>query len=82
MLVVALLTAGLLLTYRRLIFEGLVVAGYDTQTYFYPYWAAAFDALRSGRVPLWNPDLFMGRAVPGEPAGGCLLPAEPGCCWA
>lgn len=60
MLAVALLTAGLLLTYRRLIFEGLVVAGYDTQTYFYPYWAAAFDALRSGRIPLWNPDLFMG----------------------
>ena len=60
LLVAALLTAGLLLSYRRLIFEGLVVAGYDTQTYFYPYWAAAFDALRSGRIPLWNPDLFMG----------------------
>lgn len=60
MLVAALLTAGLLLSYRRLIFEGLVVAGYDTQTYFYPYWAAAFDALRSGRIPLWNQDLFMG----------------------
>ena len=60
LLVVALLTAGLLLSYRRLIFEGLVVAGYDTQTYFYPYWSVAFDALRSGRIPLWNPDLFMG----------------------
>ena len=60
LLVVALLTAGLLLSYRRLIFEGLVVAGYDTQTYFYPYWSVTFDALRSGRIPLWNPDLFMG----------------------
>lgn len=60
LLVVTLLTAGLLLTYRRLIFEGLVVAGYDTQTYFHPYWSVAFDALRSGRIPLWNPDLFMG----------------------
>ena len=60
MLVVALLTAGLLFSYRRLILEGLVVAGYDTQTYFYPYWSVAFDALRSGRIPLWNPDLFMG----------------------
>ncbi len=60
LLAVALLAAGLLLSYRRLIFEGLVVAGYDTQTYFYPYWSVAFDALRSGRIPLWNPDLFMG----------------------
>ncbi|MCY3749604.1 MAG: YfhO family protein [Chloroflexi bacterium] len=60
LLVVALLAAGLVLSYRRLIVEGLVMAGYDTQTYFYPYWAAAFDALRSGRIPLWNPDLFMG----------------------
>ena len=56
----ALLLAGLVLTYSRQIFEGLVVAGYDTQTYFYPYWAAAFDALRTARIPLWNPDLFMG----------------------
>ncbi len=60
MLAFALLTAGLLFTYSRLIFEGLVLAGYDTQTYFYPYWAVAFDALRSGRIPLWNPNLFMG----------------------
>lgn len=59
-LAAALLTVGLLVIYSRLIFEGLVVAGYDTQTYFYPYWAAAFDALRSGRIPLWNPALFMG----------------------
>lgn len=60
LLAAALLFVGLLLTYSRLIFEGLVVAGYDTQTYFYPYWAATFDGLRSGRIPLWNPDLFMG----------------------
>ena len=60
LLAAALLTAGVLLTYSRLIFEGLVVSGYDTQTYFYPYWAVAFDALRAGRIPLWNPDLFMG----------------------
>jgi hypothetical protein len=60
LLAAALLLVGLLLTYGRLIFEGLVVAGYDTQTYFYPYWAVVFDTLRSGRIPLWNPDLFMG----------------------
>ena len=67
LLAAALLTAGLLLTYSRLIFEGLVVAGYDTQTYFYPYWAVAFDALRGGRIPLWNPDLFMGAPLLANP---------------
>lgn len=60
LLAAVVLTAGLLFTYSRLVFEGLVLAGYDTQTYFYPYWAVAFDALREGRIPLWNPDLFMG----------------------
>ena len=60
LLAAALLLVGLLLTFSRQVFEGLVVAGYDTQTYFYPYWAAAFEALRSARIPLWNPDLFMG----------------------
>ncbi len=59
-LAAALLLTGLILTYSRQIFEGLVVAGYDTQTYFYPYWAAGFEALRTARIPLWNPDLFMG----------------------
>ena len=55
-----LLLATLLAIYVRLIFQGLVLAGYDVQTYFYPYWAYTFEALRAGRPPLWNPHLFMG----------------------
>ena len=39
---------------------GRVLAGGDIFTYFYPYWAAAARALRAGRLPLWNPYLFMG----------------------
>ena len=39
---------------------GRVLAGGDLFTYFYPYWAEASRALRAGRVPLWNPYLFMG----------------------
>ena len=57
---IVLLLLGLLLIYSRLIFEGLVLAGFDTQTYFYPYWTYAFDSLRAGHVPLWNPNLFTG----------------------
>lgn len=72
LLAAALLLVGLLLIYSRLIFEGLVVAGYDTQTYFFPYWAATFDALRSGRIPLWNPDLFMGAPFLANPQAAIL----------
>lgn len=39
---------------------GRVLAGGDVFTYFYPYWAEATRAIRAGRLPLWNPFLFMG----------------------
>lgn len=39
---------------------GRVLAGGDVFTYFYPYWAEATRAFRGGRLPLWNPYLFMG----------------------
>ncbi len=57
---ILLLVLGVFLIYRRLLFEGLVLAGFDTQTYFYPYWTYTFDYLQQGRVPLWNPNLFTG----------------------
>ena len=57
---IVLLILAVLLIYSRLIFEGLVLAGFDTQTYFYPYWTYTFDSLQQGRVPLWNPNLFTG----------------------
>jgi len=46
--------------YWRIALAGQVMAGGDIFTYFYPYWAEATDALRAGRLPLWNPYLFMG----------------------
>lgn len=41
-------------------FTNLILGQGDTFLYFYPYWEAAAAALRAGRVPLWNPQLFMG----------------------
>ncbi len=53
--------AGLiLLFFNRLAFSNLILARGDTFLYFYPYWTAAAEALRAGRLPLWNPNLFMG----------------------
>jgi hypothetical protein len=37
-----------------------VLAGLDLFAYFYPYRDFAGEALRAGRLPLWNPYLFMG----------------------
>lgn len=49
-----------LLFFWKLAFTGLVLAGYDTQTYFYPYRLEAADAIRHGRLPQWDPYLFLG----------------------
>ena len=56
-LVLAVTTAGF---GWKLLFTGLVVIGYDTMTYMYPYRVFAAEALRDGRVPLWNPWIFFG----------------------
>lgn len=37
-----------------------VLAGLDVFAYFYAYRDFASEALRAGRLPLWNPYLFMG----------------------
>jgi hypothetical protein len=50
----------LLLFFHKMAFTNLILARGDTFLYFYPYWQAAADALRAGRLPLWNPHLFMG----------------------
>lgn len=54
------LVALVLLFFNKMAFSNLILARGDTFLYFYPYWTAAAEALRSGRVPLWNPDIFMG----------------------
>jgi hypothetical protein len=50
----------LLLFFRKMAFSNLILARGDTFLYFYPYWQAAAEALSDGRLPLWNPHLFMG----------------------
>ena len=53
---------------------GRVVAGGDLFTYFYPYWAEATRALQAGRLPLWNPYLFMGVPFLANSQVGLLYP--------
>ncbi len=55
-----LLLGLLLLFFNKMIFSNLILARGDTFLYFYPYWEMAADAIQAGRVPLWNPYIFMG----------------------
>ena len=54
------LTVIVTLFFNRIALSNLILARGDPFLYFYPYWNRAAEALRNGRIPLWNPDLFMG----------------------
>jgi hypothetical protein len=58
----------------RIALAGRVLAGGDVFAYFYPYWAHAARALRAGRLPLWNPYLFMGAPFLANSQVGFLYP--------
>ncbi|WP_374688693.1 hypothetical protein [Promineifilum sp.] len=62
------------LFFHRLTFTNLILARGDTFLYFYPYWQAAADALRAGRIPLWNPDIFMGAPFLANSQAGFFYP--------
>ncbi len=59
-LAVAGLTAFVLVLFGRLIFTNRVLASGDVWTYFVPYRHYATTAVLHGRLPLWNPYLFLG----------------------
>ncbi|HEX2923327.1 MAG TPA: hypothetical protein VHS28_04790, partial [Chloroflexota bacterium] len=48
------------LFFWRIAVQGMVPAGYDLVTYFYPYKAYLSEVIRRGELPLWNPSIFMG----------------------
>jgi len=60
LLPVATLLALTLAFFWKIVFTNLILVGLDVFTYFYPYKAYAAEVVRQGRLPLWNPYLFMG----------------------
>ena len=56
----ALLLVLILTFFNKMAFSNLILGRGDTFLYFYPYWQVAAEALQNGRIPLWNPNLFMG----------------------
>jgi len=69
-----LLLAFALLLYARLLFTNRVLASGDILHYFYPYRDYAAAALRAGRIPLWNPYIFLGAPFLANPQPGVLYP--------
>jgi hypothetical protein len=60
--------------FNEMVFSNLILARGDTYVYFYPYWHAAAEALRLGRIPLWNTDLFMGAPFLANSQAGLFYP--------
>lgn len=56
----ATLLALTLAFFWKIVFTNLILVGLDVFTYFYPYKAYAAEVVRQGRLPLWNPYLFLG----------------------
>jgi hypothetical protein len=69
-----LLCALSLTLYRRIALTNLILPGADAIGYFYPYRAYAAHAIRSGRIPLWNPYLFLGVPFVANPQSGVFYP--------
>lgn len=65
----------------RIVLTGRILAGVDVFTYFYPYRAFLSQALRQGRIPLWNPYLFLGAPFFADSQAGALYPLNLALAW-
>ncbi|MEJ2211016.1 MAG: hypothetical protein P8129_18535, partial [Anaerolineae bacterium] len=68
------LAALVLLAFWKLALTNRVLAGVDVFSYFYPYRDYVNAALRAGRLPLWNPYLFMGAPLLANSQAAVLYP--------
>ncbi len=70
----SILALFVLLLFFRLLFTDRVLASGDILHYFYPYRDYAAASLRAGRVPFWNPYVFMGAPFLANPQAAALYP--------
>jgi hypothetical protein len=68
------LLALVLAFFWKLAFTNLIIARGDIFYYFYPYRDFAAQAVREGRVALWNPYLFMGAPFMANSQSGFFYP--------
>src|SRR5438270_1413771 len=68
------LLAASLVFYYPLVFLGRALVDYDAFVYFYPQRVFLARSLLSGRIPLWDPDLFLGAPFLANPQTAVLYP--------
>src|SRR5207302_7276192 len=68
------LLAASLIFYYPLVFLGRVLVDYDAFVYFYPQRVFLARSLLEGRIPLWDPDLFLGAPFLANPQTAVLYP--------
>ena len=69
-----LLALFVLALFHRLLLTDRVLASGDILHYFYPYRDYAAAALGQGRLPLWNPYIFLGAPFLANPQAAVLYP--------
>jgi hypothetical protein len=70
----AALAALTLAFFYKIALTNQVLVGLDLFSYFYPYRDFVGEALRAGRLPLWNPYLFMGAPLLANSQAAVLYP--------
>lgn len=70
----AVLAALTLAFFYKIALTNRVLVGLDVYSYFYPYRDYVSEALRAGRLPLWNPYLFMGAPLLANSQAAVLYP--------
>ncbi len=68
--------AFLLILFRRSIFQGQALIGRDLTAVHQPWRWFEAEAMRAGRLPLWNPLNFMGEAALANPQSACFYPGS------
>ncbi len=63
-----------LIFYYPLVFLGRALVDYDAFVYFYPQRVYLAHALLAARIPLWDPDLFLGAPFLANPQTAVLYP--------
>ncbi len=58
----------------KMTFTDLILPRGDVFAYFYPYWDYRNEIMQLGRIPLWNPYLFMGAPFLANSQAGVLYP--------
>ncbi|HEY52368.1 MAG TPA: YfhO family protein [Caldilineae bacterium] len=68
------LTLAVVLVYSQVLLTNRTPASGDFLSYFTPYWDYVNEALRSGRLPLWNPFMYAGAPLLANPQAQVFYP--------